>query len=215
MTSTGEAIDCSLRSSPASRACGAGVGELCSAIPSLGASRRDRLERRFEFGKVFNRRMSPGTPCGNLAEARNRRPYSCPVPRPERHHGGGHLGVQPDGSICVEPAFRAAQASWYEGLATITRAGTGVIADEVFLDGGDSQASLQKALRGLDVLWVAVRCDSEIAEGRELQRGDRARGLARYQAERVHSGVSYDLVVDTSRTPAEVCAMSILATLEP
>jgi chloramphenicol 3-O phosphotransferase len=127
---------------------------------------------------------------------------------------GATLEFKPDGSICVEPAFRAAQASWYEGLAAITRAGTGVIADEVFLDGGESQASLQKAIRGLDVLWVAVRCDSEIAEARELQRGDRARGLARYQAERVHSGVSYDLVVDTSRTPAEVCAMSILATLE-
>jgi chloramphenicol 3-O phosphotransferase len=133
---------------------------------------------------------------------------------PSDPSAAGTLDFKPDGSIAVEPAFRAAQASWYEGLATIARAGTGVILDEVFLDAGDSQATLQKALRGLDVVWVAVRCDSEIAEARELQRGDRARGLAKYQAERVHAGVTYDIAVDTSDTSPEACAISIIATLE-
>jgi chloramphenicol 3-O phosphotransferase len=126
----------------------------------------------------------------------------------------GTLDFKPDGSIAVAPAFRTIQASWYEGLAAIARTGTGVILDEVFLDGGDSQAGLENSLRGLDVVWVGVRCDSEIAEARELQRGDRARGLARYQSERVHAGVSYDIVVDTSDTSSDICAMSILATLE-
>ncbi len=126
----------------------------------------------------------------------------------------GTLEFKPDGSIAVAPAFRMAQASWYEGLAAIARAGASVIVDEVFLDGGDSQASLQKALQGLDVLWVGVRCDSEIAEARELQRGDRATGLARYQSERVHAGVSYDIAVDTSDTSADACALSVIATLE-
>jgi chloramphenicol 3-O phosphotransferase len=127
---------------------------------------------------------------------------------------GGTLEFKPDGSIAVEPAFRTAQASWYEGLAAVARAGTGVIVDEVFLDGGDSQASLQNALQGLKVLWVAVRCDSEIAASREHQRGDRAPGLARHQSERVHAGVNYDIAVDTSDTPADSCAMSIVAMLE-
>ena len=127
---------------------------------------------------------------------------------------GNSLEFRPGGTIVVRQAFRTAQAAWYEGLASIARAGTGIIADEVFLDGGHSKARLQKALQGLDVLWVGVRCASEVAEARELQRADRVRGLARDQAERVHAGVSYDIVVNTSDAPADACASSIIATLE-
>jgi chloramphenicol 3-O phosphotransferase len=133
---------------------------------------------------------------------------------PSDNSAGGTLEFKPDGSIAVARTFRTAQASWYVGLAAIVRAGTGVIVDEVFLDGADSQAGLQKALQGLGVVWVGVRCDPGIAEAREFQRGDRVRGLARHQAERVHAGVSYDIVVDTSDTSANVCATSIIATLE-
>jgi chloramphenicol 3-O phosphotransferase len=50
------------------------------------------------------------------------------------------------------------------------------------------------------VLWVAVRCDSAVAAGRELARGDRVRGMAMSQAEVVHQGVAYDLEVDTTHT---------------
>ena len=124
------------------------------------------------------------------------------------------MEFMPGGTIVVKHAFWTAQAAWYEGLASIARAGTGIIADEVFLDGGHSQARLQKALHGLDVAWVGVRCASEIAEARELQRADRVRGLARDQAERVHEGVRYDITVDTTDTPSAACATLIADTLE-
>ncbi len=54
------------------------------------------------------------------------------------------------------------------------------------------------ALAGLDVVWVGVRCDVEVAVQREARRGDRAMGLARGQAETVHRYPEYDLEVDTT-----------------
>jgi len=123
----------------------------------------------------------------------------------------GSMEFGPDGSIAVDEKFRKAEASWYEGLAAIARTGTGVIVDEVFLDGGESQARLRAALDGLDVLWVGVRCDPGVAEGRELQRPDRVRGMAKHQAKRVHEGVSYDIEVETSHVSSAECAREIVA----
>ncbi len=95
----------------------------------------------------------------------------------------------------------------------MARAGSGVIVDDVFLDAGESQARLRAALEGLAVFWVGVRCQREVAEARELEREGRVRGMARDQAERVHAGVSYDVVVDTTHTSAEECAETIAGML--
>jgi chloramphenicol 3-O phosphotransferase len=69
----------------------------------------------------------------------------------------------------------------------------------------------QKALGELRVLWVGVRCDSAIAAGREVARGDRVPGMAAYQAEVVHQGIVYDLEVDTSHAESIECARTIAA----
>lgn len=61
----------------------------------------------------------------------------------------------------------------------------------------------------MPVLWVGVRCDSAVAAGREIARGDRVRGMAASQADAVHHGVIYDLEVDTSRTESLECALAI------
>jgi chloramphenicol 3-O phosphotransferase len=113
----------------------------------------------------------------------------------------------------VGDTFRAAEQAWYEGLAAIVRAGTGVIVDEVFLQGGASQARLERALQGLSVLWVGVRCDPIVAEKRERQRSDRTIGMARKQAATVHQGVHYDIVVDTSHLTPDQCALEIVTWL--
>jgi chloramphenicol 3-O phosphotransferase len=123
---------------------------------------------------------------------------------------GGTLEIASDGNVFVGDAFRVAELAWYEGLAAIARAGTGVIIDEVFLGGGASQARLRSALEGLDVIWVGVRCDAGVAEAREVLRADRTTGMARDQAERVHEGVHYDTVVDTSDASPEDCAAAIV-----
>jgi chloramphenicol 3-O phosphotransferase len=124
------------------------------------------------------------------------------------------MEFKPDGSIRVAPAFRRAQASWYQGLAAMARAGTRLILDEVFLDAGNSQARLQRALDGIAVAWVGVCCDPDIAEARELSRGDRIKGLARDQADRVHEGVGYDITADTTDTPTAACATLIADWIE-
>ncbi|GAB3960224.1 hypothetical protein GCM10029978_008960 [Actinoallomurus acanthiterrae] len=97
------------------------------------------------------------------------------------------------------------------GIAAMARAGARVIVDDVFLGGAESQQRWQKALDGLDVLWVGVRCESAVAAGREIARGDRARGMAASQAEAAHRGVLYDLEVDTTRTESLECARTIAA----
>ena len=45
----------------------------------------------------------------------------------------------------------------------MARAGARIIVDEVFLGGPASQQRWKKALGTLPVLWVVVRCESEVA----------------------------------------------------
>ncbi len=114
-----------------------------------------------------------------------------------------------DGGVSVGADFRALEAAWMEGVVAMARAGARIIIDEVFLGGAASQQRWQKALGGLAVLWVGVRCDSAVAAGREIARGDRVQGMAASQADVVHRGVRYDLEVDTTHTEALVCAQTI------
>ena len=119
-----------------------------------------------------------------------------------------------DGRVSVGPGFRTLEAAWMAGVAATARAGARVILDVIFLGGAASQQRWQKVLTGLDVLWVAVRCEPAITAGRELARGDRVRGMAVSQAEVVHQGVVYDLEVDTTHTESLACARIIAARVE-
>ncbi|MER6531820.1 chloramphenicol phosphotransferase CPT [Streptomyces sp. NPDC001508] len=121
----------------------------------------------------------------------------------------GGIEFAADGGVTVGPAFRTLEAAWIEGVAAMARAGARVVVDEVFLSGADSQRRRHKALGGLRVLWVGVRCDGAVAAGREVARGDRIAGMAAAQAEVVHRGVVYDLEVDTTRSEAMECARTI------
>jgi chloramphenicol 3-O phosphotransferase len=116
-----------------------------------------------------------------------------------------------DGGVSVGPTFRTLEAAWMAGVAAMVRAGAGVIVDDVFLGGAMSQQRWLRALGGLDVLWVGVRCDGTVAAGREGARGDRVAGMAMSQARMVHEGVTYDLEVDTTCTGSLECARTIAA----
>jgi chloramphenicol 3-O phosphotransferase len=117
----------------------------------------------------------------------------------------------PDGGVVVGPEFRTLEKAWIAGIAAMTRAGARVIVDEVFLGGAASQQRWQQALAGLRVLWVGVRCESTVAAGREVARGDRVAGMAESQADIVHQGVAYDLEVDTTHTESMECARLVAA----
>ena len=124
------------------------------------------------------------------------------------------IEIAADGGVIVGPAFRTLEAAWIEGVAAMVRAGARVIVDEVFLGAVASQQRWQRALDGLPVLWVGVRCASAVAAGREVARGDRVVGMAVSQADLVHRGVVYDLEVDTSRAESMACARAVAAQVE-
>lgn len=119
------------------------------------------------------------------------------------------ITFEPDGRVDVGPEFMTLDAAWTAGIAAMAHAGARVVVDDVFLGGAASQQRWQKVLAGLEVLWVGVRCDSAVAAGREIARGDRVIGMAALQAEVVHEGVVYDLVVDTTHTESLACAQTI------
>jgi chloramphenicol 3-O phosphotransferase len=123
---------------------------------------------------------------------------------------GTLLHISGSGLVEVGPGWRRLEASWYAGIATIAARGTGVLVDEVFLDGGGGQERLQTALGGLEVLWVGVTCDVDVARAREARRPDRVAGQSQSQAAVVHEGVVYDLMVDTTDASSESCAAMIL-----
>jgi chloramphenicol 3-O phosphotransferase len=114
-----------------------------------------------------------------------------------------------DGVVAVDDRFRLLEHAWYRGLGAIARDGVGVIIDEVFLGGRESQDRLRSALGGLRVVWVGVRCDLEVAVAREVARPERTQGMASSQAIIVHGGIQYDLQVDTTTNTALECATTI------
>jgi chloramphenicol 3-O phosphotransferase len=128
-------------------------------------------------------------------------------PASSAHEPGIAFGS--DGVVAVGDRFRQLEHAWYQGLAAIARDDVGVIIDEVFLGGRESQDRLRSSLGGLRVVWVGVRCDLEVAVAREVARPERTQGMASSQAMIVHEGVQYDLQVDTTTSTALECATTI------
>jgi chloramphenicol 3-O phosphotransferase len=124
---------------------------------------------------------------------------------------GSLLRIGDTGQVDVGPGWRHLESSWHLGIAAMASSGTGVILDEVFLGGSKSQVRLRGALVGLDVLWVGVKCNPDVARAREALRPDRVAGMADAQAAVVHEGVAYDITVDTSRASPDSCAAEIIS----
>jgi chloramphenicol 3-O phosphotransferase len=94
-------------------------------------------------------------------------------------------------------------------VAALAEAGNHLIVDHVMEDRSWLEECLER-WRGLEVLFVGVRCPLEVADQREAERGDRMIGLARYQHERVHAHGHYDVEVDTSKMDVDTCVEVIL-----
>jgi len=115
-----------------------------------------------------------------------------------------------DGSVTPGSDFRALESAWMHGIAEMVYRGAKVIIDDVLLSGFEGQMHWQAALQGLEVLWVGVMCDAEVATARESKRIDRVVGMAALQATKVHVGVKYDVTVDTSKMTTAECVQVIL-----
>jgi chloramphenicol 3-O phosphotransferase len=89
-------------------------------------------------------------------------------------------------------------------IAAMAAQGNDLIVDEVLT--GSEKAEYADLLSAFDVFMVGVFAPLDVLEARERQRGDRLIGLARWQYDRVHKGMTYDLEVGTSRATPMECA---------
>ena len=93
-----------------------------------------------------------------------------------------------------------------QAIAAMANHGNNLIVDDVLM--GDA-AAYSDLLSHFDLFTVGVFAPLEVLEARERERSDRLPGLARWQFDRVHAGMTYDLEVDTSTAEPMACAEQI------
>jgi chloramphenicol 3-O phosphotransferase len=98
-------------------------------------------------------------------------------------------------------------------IAAMAHDGNDLIVDDVML-GRDAAQQYRELLAQHEVHFVGLFAPLDVLEARERQRGDRLIGLARWQYHRVHSGIAYDLELDTSIASPQACAHTIKTTFK-
>jgi chloramphenicol 3-O phosphotransferase len=116
--------------------------------------------------------------------------------------------VQEDGkpSVVIKtgPVAERAFRGMRHAIAAMAAQGNNLIVDDVLL--GSEKTEYAALLAPFEVFTVGVFAPLEVLEARERQRGDRLIGLARWQYDRVHADMTYDLKIDTSSATAMECA---------
>jgi chloramphenicol 3-O phosphotransferase len=110
------------------------------------------------------------------------------------------------GVISRGDEFMRLYIAFQRATAMLAESGVDILVDDVLLAGGRDQRLWSTALGDLDVCWIGVQCDADVAEQRAVQRGDRSVDTARAQAESVHEGVRYDFEVDTGTLDSQRAA---------
>lgn len=101
------------------------------------------------------------------------------------------------------PAAARALAGMRLAAGALAEAGNNLIIDEV--GEGPEIDDYRQILAPYSTLFVGLTATLDVLEERERSRADRLIGLARWQHERVHQGIEYDVMLDTSSTsPADV-----------
>ncbi len=101
----------------------------------------------------------------------------------------------------------------YQSIAAFTKNNVNVIIDEV-LTKPMTLTWLQQALNQFEVVFVGLNCGLEELKRRELTRGDRKVGLARFQYPNIHIHGRYDIEVNTQHNTPQACARQILAEMK-
>jgi chloramphenicol 3-O phosphotransferase len=118
--------------------------------------------------------------------------------------------TQDDGKPCIMiragPVVKRALRGMRHAVAALAAQGNSIVVDEVML--GQEASEYRNLLPQFEVRLVGLFAPLHILEARELARGDRDIGLARWQYDRVHRNVAYDLEIDTSvSTPLQSAKM--------
>ncbi|KAB0650699.1 chloramphenicol phosphotransferase CPT family protein [Burkholderia diffusa] len=96
-------------------------------------------------------------------------------------------------------------------MVALAAEGNNLIVDEVLL--GDEKNDYARLFEPFELVTVGVYCSLKVLEERERQRSDRLVGLARWQYDKVHTGMTYNVTVDTSEATPEECAQAVMRAL--
>jgi len=111
--------------------------------------------------------------------------------------------------------FRELVRAFCACVRTLADLGHDLVIDHAVVSEQEAEM-LMAAVSGHRVLMVGLECPVEVLEARERDRGDRVRGLAAKQCERIHRWLHYDLMIDTSAmTPAEAARRIIASVPSP
>jgi len=123
---------------------------------------------------------------------------------PERSFGRDGLIFEPievEGHrqiiITTGPTAERALRGMRHAVAALAAEGNNLIVDEVMIGPGTAR-EYRTLLDGHALRFVGLFAPLDVIEARERRRGDRELGLARWQYDRVHAGIEYDLKIDTS-----------------
>lgn len=115
---------------------------------------------------------------------------------------------KPSVAIRTGPVMQRTMRGMRHAIAAMARQGNDLIVDDVMLGRGEAQG-YRDLLAAFDLRFVGLLAPLDVLEARERQRGDRLIGLARWQFDRVHAGLSYDLEIDTTVLSPMDCAHRI------
>lgn len=120
--------------------------------------------------------------------------------------------VPPTVTVETGPVGQRAFSGMRHAVAAMAQQGNSLIVDDVML--ADEAAEYRRLLTEFDLRLVGMFAPLEVLEARERARGDREIGLARWQFDRVHRGISYDLELDSATASAADCARRICAAFD-
>jgi chloramphenicol 3-O phosphotransferase len=117
---------------------------------------------------------------------------------------------KPCTAIRAGPVVKRALRGMRHAIAALAAQGNSIIVDDVML--GREADEYRSLLSQFVVRFVGLLAPLHVLEARELARGDRDIGLARWQYDRVHRNVTYDLEIDTAvSTPLQSAEMILNA----
>jgi chloramphenicol 3-O phosphotransferase len=112
----------------------------------------------------------------------------------------GHPSVVIHTGPVAERVFRGMR----HAVAAMAAEGNNLIVDDVLLEG--EKQEYPALLAPFELHLVGVFAPLAVLEARERARGDRMIGLARWQYERVHRDMTYELEIDASSATPMECA---------
>lgn len=135
------------------------------------------------------------------------------MPEPLQTHADGisyeegETDGRPSVAVKVGPVGARVLHGMRHAIAAMAGQGNNLIVDDVLCDG--EIRDYRQLLSSHDLRVVGVFAPLHVLEQREVERGDRLIGLARWQFDRVHRGIDYDLTVDSGVLSPLECARRI------